>query len=559
MPSPGAAMTLDLTKTHFQYLLLAPLFLCACSTMRPPAPEMSASTHFNSPTVEVDPDIPSVVQQAPFIPPPSPVSDTERYTVVVNNVPVRELLFALARDAEINVDIDNGIEGAVTLNAIDQTLPQILSRIARQVDMRYEIDGDNVYISPDIPYFRNYQVGYVNLSRDVDTEVNVATKVATTGEGTGNNRGGGGGSSGGGGSNTSETRLTTKSYNRFWETLYDNISAILGETDANNDTLSDKVVINAEAGIVSVRATDSEHAMLQDFIDLVLTNARRQVLIEATIVEVTLNDQYQAGVDWRVLLDADKSGVGVNQSLLGAVTDGVINSNVSSMVFGLTDPNNNGRFIDLTVRLLREFGDAQVLSSPRLMALNNQTAVLKVVEELVYFEVEVTDRESTATSQGTTFIDTEVRSVPVGLVMALTPQISENQEVTLTIRPTISEQVGEALDPNPLLTNISNAVPVIRVREMESVLRLTNGQVAVLGGLMQEEFLTGDREVPGLSKIPVVGDMFFNAEEQRNEKTELVIFLRPIIINDPSIETDLKGYQQYLSSHNKTPGNQPAF
>ena len=550
-------MTLDLITKYHKYLLLLPMLLSACSSMRPPAPEMSGNTHFNSPVVQVDPEIPAVVQQAPYIPPPSPVSDSERYTVVVNNVPVRELLFALARDAEVNVDIDNGIEGAVTLNAIDQTLPQILSRVARQVDMRYEIDGDNVFISPDVPYFRNYQVGYVNLSRDVDTEVNVATKVATTGEGTGNNRGGG--SSSGGGNNTSETRLTTKSYNRFWETLYDNISAILGETTANNDTLSDKVVVNAEAGIVSVRATEAEHELVQDFIDLVLTNARRQVLIEATIVEVTLNDQYQAGVDWRVLLDADKSGVGVNQSLLGAVTDGVINSNVSSMVFGLTDPNNNGRFIDLTVRLLREFGDAQVLSSPRLMALNNQTAVLKVVEELVYFEVEVTDRESTATSQGTTFIDTEVRSVPVGLVMALTPQISQNQEVTLTIRPTISEQVGEALDPNPLLTNITNAVPVIRVREMESVLRLTNGQVAVLGGLMQEEFVTGDREVPGLSRIPVVGDMLFNAEEQRNEKTELVIFLRPIIINDPSIETDLKGYQQYLSSHHKTSGKQPAF
>ena len=331
--------------------------------------------------------------------------------------------------------------------------------------------------------------------------------------------------------------------------MYDNISAILGETEGNAETLSDKVIINAEAGIVSVRATDTQHALVQDFIDLVLTNARRQVLIEATIVEVTLNDQYQAGVDWRVLLNDDKSGVGVNQSLLGAVTDGVIDSNISSMVFGLADPNNNGRFIDLTVRLLREFGDARVLSSPRLMALNNQTAVLKVVEELVYFEVEVTDRESTATSQGTTFIDTEVRSVPVGLVMALTPQISPNQEVTLTIRPTISEQVGEALDPNPLLTNITNAVPVIRVREMESVLRLTNGQIAVLGGLMQEEFLTGDREVPGLSKLPIVGDVLFNAEEQRNEKTELVIFLRPVIVNDPSIETDLKGYEKFLSSN----------
>ena len=94
---------------------------------------------------------------------------------------------------------------------------------------------------------------------------------------------------------------------------------------------------------------------------------------------------------------------------------------------------------------------------------------------------------------------------------------------------------------------------------MESVLRLINGQVAVLGGLMQEEFLTGDREVPGLSSIPFLGDMLFTAEEQRSEKTELVIFLRPIIVNDPSIETDLKGYQKYLSSHDKKPGDKPVF
>ena len=103
-----------------------------------------------------------------------------------------------------------------------------------------------------------------------------------------------------------------------------------------------------------------------------------------------------------------------------------------------------------------------------------------------------------------------------------------------------------------MLTNITNVVPVIRVREMESVLRLTNGQIAVLGGLMQEQYLTGDREVPGLSKLPVVGDLLFDVEESRSSKTELVIFLRPVVINDPSIETDLKGYQQFLSNRSSS-------
>ena len=279
-------------------------------------------------------------------------------------------------------------------------------------------------------------------------------------------------------------------------------------------------------------------------------------MIEATIVEVTLNDQYQAGVDWQVLLDNDKSGFGANSDLLGTVSEGVIDNAISSFVFGYADPNNNGRLIELSVRLLREFGDTKVLSSPRLMALNNQTAMLKVVEELVYFTIEVTDKDSTNNSQGRTFIESEVHSVPVGLVMAVTPQISQNSEVTLTVRPTISQKVGDAVDPGTQLAGqflgangaaITNTVPVIRVREMESVLRLVNGQVAVLGGLMQDDIQTADRSVPGLSRLPLLGELFFDTQENFSRKTELVIFLRPVVVNDPNIETDLKGYRQFLS------------
>ena len=205
--------------------------------------------------------------------------------------------------------------------------------------------------------------------------------------------------------------------------------------------------------------------------------------------------------------------------------------------------------------MLREFGDTQVLSSPRLMVLNNQTAVLKVVEELVYFTLNVTDKDSTATNQGRTVIESEIHSVPVGLVMAVTPQISENDQVTLTVRPTISRQVGEAIDPGTQLaaqfigtdgTNVTNTVPIIRVREMESVLKLVDGQIGVLGGLMQDDTRTGTREVPGLSQLPVLGELFFDTEELVTTKSELVVFLRPVVVEDPSLNTDLSNYEQFL-------------
>jgi MSHA biogenesis protein MshL len=156
--------------------------LAACSGLVPPPPA-SSPAHLRPDQAPSAGPIPKVVEQAPFLPPPVAAPPTEKYTVVVHEVPVKELLFALARDAAVNVDVDPGIDGIVTLNAIDQALPQILDRIARQVDMRYEIRDKNLLVMPDRPYFRSYTVDYVNLSRDATGTINVATQIATTGAG----------------------------------------------------------------------------------------------------------------------------------------------------------------------------------------------------------------------------------------------------------------------------------------------------------------------------------------------------------------------------------------
>ncbi len=533
--------------------------LASCARMTPAPPPVSEGHLSRADTIKADPAIPSVVTQSSYLPPPQPLPATERYTVVVNDVPVRELLFALARDADMNVDIMGEITGNVTLNAIEQTLPQILDRVARQADLRYTLEDSTILVQADAPYFRTYQVGYVNLARDTDTTVSVATQVATTGEG-GNQETRGGnntqGNSGAAGNvtNSSGTKVNSRSSNRFWETLRSNILGILGEA-GQDAAISSNLVVNAEAGVVSVKATSKQHALIQGFVDQVLANARRQVLIEATIVEISLNDQYQAGVDWKILTNGSKAGFSFNQQLLGAVTGGVIDNAVSAFTLGYRDPDASGRVVDTTVRLLSEFGDTKVLSSPRLMVINNQTALLKVVEELVYFTLDVTTTDSTLNAQGRYFVETEVHSVPVGLVMAVTPQISDNQEVTLTVRPTISQKIGDAVDPGPQLASqlnggggdeITNTVPIIRTREMESVLKLINGEVGVLGGLMQDEASTGKREVPGLARIPFIGETFFDTDEMRSRKTELVIFLRPVIVGDPNVDTDLKAYERYL-------------
>ncbi len=561
-----AILNRDPRPMHMKFkaivVTLLTLLAVGCAEIRPRPPAAPPAGHLdNTPTAPAN-GIPEVVGQVPYVPTPAVTPAQERYTVVVNDVPVRELLFALARDARLNIDIGGAISGNVTLNAIDQTLPQILERVARQVSLRYEVTQDTIVIAPDDAYLRTYDVGYVNLSRDVDTTVNVATRVATTGESSvedGGNGGGGNGGNGGGGNNSSSTRLQTRSYNRFWDTLRSNILSILGE--ANNTTgdtqASDKVIVNAESGLITVRATGRQHKVIEEFIDRVLVNARRQVMVEATIVEVSLNDQYQAGVDWNLLLNRSNSvGFTVGQSMLGKIADGAIDNAISSFTLGYTNPALGDNSVTATVRLLHEFGDTRVLSSPRLMVLNNQTAVLKVVEELVYFTLNVTDKDSTANAQGRIVVETDVHSVPVGLVMAVTPQVSANSEVTLTVRPTISQKIGDAVDPGPALitdlrgsdNTVTNLVPVIRVREMESVLKLIDGQIGVLGGLMQDDMRGGTRDVPGLSRLPILGPMFFRTEETNTRKTELVVFLRPVVVRDPSINTDLKDYSALLGS-----------
>ncbi len=469
---------------------------------------------------------------------PPDLAEGERFSVVAHDMPVRELLFSLARDAQINLDLAPEVTGTVSLHAVNEPLASILQRITTQLPLRCTWMGGAVRVEADLPYTELYVVDYVNLSRETDTTVGVATQVATTGTGLDESNAGSAGPAAG---NASSTRLETRSYHRFWDSLEANLRSLLDRAGAPTEH-AEPVVINAEAGVVSVHATAREQAKVAAFITQTVDSARRQVLIEATIVEVTLNDHFQAGVDWALLLEEGAAGFSAEQKLLGQITDGVIDNAISTFTLGYVDPDLGANAVSASVRLLQEFGEARVLSSPRLMVLNNQTAVLKVVEELVYFTLDVTDKDSTSSQQGRTYIESEIHSVPVGLVMAVTPQVSSAGEVTLTLRPTISQKVGEALDPGTQLAaemlgadrdHVTSSVPIIRVRELESVLRLAHGQIGVLGGLMQEETRRGRREVPGLARLPLIGPLLFDTREGSSRKTELVIFVRPLVSGRP--------------------------
>ncbi|MCC7413892.1 MAG: pilus (MSHA type) biogenesis protein MshL [Gammaproteobacteria bacterium] len=520
------------------------LALAGCAQLMSPPPEPSSS-HLRADAAAPADTIPPVVEQVPFVPVPEPAPQTETFTVVVNDVPVRELLFALARDAKLNVDVHPNIAGNVTLNAVDQTLTQILDRLARQVDLRYEVNQGTLVIGPDLPYYRAYKIDFVNMSRDTKKTVSVATQIQTGGQAGVST--GGGSSGGGAGNNNSTTSIESISNNRFWETLYYNVMAILGHEAQGGGggearlPSSTYVIPNAESGVLTVFATHRQHAEVQAFVDKVMASAQRQVLIEATIVEVILNDRYRAGIDWSRL--ASSAGFTLQQALLPGTELG---GSQQFFLLNYADRQTDGGALDVSVKALSEFGDTQVLSSPKLMVLNNQTALLKVVNNEVYFTIDV-ETTSTQGVVNTTF-DTTPHTVPVGFVMSVTPGIYENDSVMLNVRPTISRIDRFVNDPNPELARaeVTSPIPVIQTREIESLLKVVSGQIAVLGGLMQDDFQVSTQGIPFLAKVPGLGELFKNRDNDFT-KSELVVFLKPTVIRNASLDADLRNFRELLN------------
>lgn len=575
-------------------------FGTGCQTLPPPSAQRHLTTAFtpvanNTVATPPPPTLPELGTASMAV-------DAPRFSIAVNNLPIHELLAALTQDAKLALDIHAGVNGRLTLHATQQTITQILDRICHQLDLRYELKDGVVTVMPDTPYLRHYRVDYVNLSRNVSGAIAASTQIAastnaSTAGGTGSMPLAGTNISSTrieyfgkhhfwenleknikdllretdklfpeGSSettiNASEESHLAQSTAREPITLLNNGSRNTSSTSSSNrgrgnrasidnstaNLLSSEqqrhgvlsqltyreaasVIIHPESGIVSVRATAKQQEKVAEFINQVLEATQRQVMIEATIVEVELSDGYQQGIEWSRLRE-DGSGFQVQPAALDSGMSSTSQPFILSRL-NKAHPLN----LSTILNLLKSFGATRVLSSPRLSVLNNQTALLKVVENFVYFNVKA-DTVATANAGNTTTVTTTPQSVSVGLVMSVTPQISETEMVTLNVRPSVSSIVALKEDPNPGIPNgIKNLVPQIRVRELESVLRIAHGDIAVLGGLMEDSESERRGQMPLLGEIPLFGEIL-TARQQGRRKSELVILLRPVVIKHASLQGD---------------------
>ncbi|GGP27794.1 secretin N-terminal domain-containing protein [Silvimonas amylolytica] len=501
------------------------------------------------------------------------------YSVVAYKLPVTSLLFTLARDARINLDVSPQLTGEVSLNAHDQTLPQILERISHQVPLYWFMNDGVLTVMPDQQIWRTYHVDYFNLSRSVKASVSLANSVGrsagVTDTATDHNI------------NSSTTDVQTTSDNAFWVRLETQLKTMLqvnvlagpdraavmtpgmlaaaaadtavrgqigleaaerlsrieknladaskGRTESppvagvpSRPDVGNLVLVHPETGVVSVFAKAADHKQVAEYLHALESSAARQVLIEATIVEVLLSDRYQAGIDWGWLTATDK-GWQLAQQTLGA---------------SLVDPplalvGYSSQSFNFTVKLLEQFGRTRVLSSPKIVALNNQPAVMKVVDEQVYFTLEQTEEQNSDGQITKRRYESKLHTVPVGLVLQVLTQISGAGEIALNVRPTITNIRSWVDDPAVALLSrdaakpVVSQVPILQIREFDATLHVPSGQLAILGGLIQDVRNDGRTGIPGLSRIPGLGDLF-SYRDDTARRVELVIFLRPRVLDNRS-------------------------
>lgn len=444
---------------------------------------------------------------------------------VTEDVPIKDVFMELGRLANIDIEIDPKISGGIIFRAKDKPLNEVIKRICKLAGVRYYMEDDILKVEKDVPYLENYKVPYLNTDRRSQNAAQVTTNVLANTEGSNNGLNSG-----------SKSVITAKTVNDTWRTIGDGLSHILKHRAVEDE--KGFYTINKQAGLVSVMATQAQHNQIENFLRMVELNSTSQVLIEAKILEVTLDDTYKSGIKWGPLSDDSNVGINAEFGRLAQASDFV----------SFTIDEGLGLGLDALVEFTEQFGASRTLSSPRLIALNNEQSILTFAKNEVYFDLDV-DRETNTNAGVQTEIftvDSSVKTVPIGLILSILPSINlDNNEVIINVRPTLSRLTGKVEDPavsfllsqqnnnnnNNDDTVIKNEIPIIEVREMDSVLKAKSGQVMVIGGLMEERSVNNDNGVPFVSEIPWVGNAF-KGVSKNTDTVEMVILLKATIINN---------------------------
>ncbi|WP_284282135.1 hypothetical protein [Limnobacter litoralis] len=521
--------------------------LTACSTESP----IQAKAHPDAPSgrITVGPSF-WIAHVAHEQQPPPELQ--RKFSFRVNQLPASQLLELLAGELKTSYDLDECGENPVSLDGNQLSVQGILDSIAQQAEAQVTFKDNTLRLRCETPYLRTYSLDYLAINREM-SDTSTLNSDLSSAEAASN--------PGIRPKNRSELVLNSSQTNDVWHRIGEQLEQLIADKpkssvvstrfrsiDESADTKTSRtspvrrqhsqglsnsskaktdvtvvrkeqhsgnVIVSPESGTVAVVANATGHRRVQQWLDAIQGRLDRQIVIEASIAEITLNRRYERGIDWNVL------------------RQGSLSAGFRVQGLGLTDPGlivqaaRNGTSVSVAsmLSLLQEFGQTSVISSPRVATMNQQPAVLKVIDNRVYFTTDVQTSAPTQNSPAFSTFTTHIQTVPVGFLMTVTPQISDDGQIQLRVRPTLSRIVGFVADPNPALKqlDIVSQIPEIQTRELESILRLRNGELAMLGGLKQQDTQTLNRGIPGR---PESLASLSDSEKDSTRQIELVILLR---------------------------------
>ena len=467
-----------------------------------------------------------------------------RFSLIVQDADLKAVLLGLGKDAPLDVVVDPAVEGRVDADFEGATLGDILDELVVRRGFRYELRGNRLIVRPRGVETRTFRLDYPNYRRSGESTVSLGgfiANVQTVGAGGGGAGGGGGGGGQQANDDTSVSSVETVHESDLWSEVARAIRAIVGaaptEDEAEAEVVEEgkpRVIVSPQSGIIVVTASEDRLEQVEDYLGQVAESLARQVLIDAQIVEVTLDDDFDVGFDFesapnlgggasgvfeRLLLPGSREAV-IAQSLAPVLTEG-------GLSVGFARDN-----LGIVMRALAKQTDVRIVSTPSISTLNNHQAIMKVVRNEVFFVAEI----ETILTENNVLTQTEFvpQIVPVGVNLDVTPQISAEDEITLHVRPSVSEVVKVELQPATTSQAQNGSLPVIDVREADTVLRVADGTTLVIGGLVRTRELEAERKIPLLGDLPVLGYAFRGLQTEE-VRTELLIFLTPSILDPPRV------------------------
>jgi MSHA biogenesis protein MshL len=501
-----------------------------------------------------------------------------RFDLNVSNAPAAQVFMAIVSGTRYSMIVHPEVREAISVNLKDVTVPEALETLRELYGYEFRVQGNRITVLPVTLQTRVFKVNYLQATRAGRSDVRVSSGSITDAPSAAG--GAAGGAVGGAPTQrlTESTRITTTSDSNFWGDIVKSIQSIVGTADGRN------VIVNTQSGVVVVRALPAELRSVESFLKAMQLIVERQVVLEAKIIDVTLREGFEAGINWAAFRDGSTRAAGgvvrpgstigntgplatpttlrpdgaidpasAFTATLGAAASLATGATAPGAVFGLALQTSN--FAAL-LTFLETQGSVNVLSSPRVAAINNQKAVLKVGQDDFF----VTNISATSTSTGAGTVTTPTITVQPffsGVALDVTPQIDDGNNIILHVHPQVS-RVVEQTKVIDLGTLGVFTLPLASssVNETDTIVRVQDGNIVAIGGLMRQETLSAGSQVPGLGDVPGLG-LLFQQRNRRTTKSEIVILLKPTIVHSDRIwQQDLTDTRERLRT--LQPGSAPA-